>query len=196
MSASTSGFDPVSLSTQPRFTALPPLALYVHVPWCVRKCPYCDFNSHEQREALPEDAYVTALLADLDAAAPGAQGRAVTTVFIGGGTPSLFSPAAIGRLLEGIHDRIGLAADAERHPAGPLADVRLGAGGSAGEQHGGDDGEKQRDPVTGTRDRTAKARRDHGWAIVWHEYPRELSRIPSPGSRQFSSPGSTPARGA
>ncbi len=92
---------------------LPPLSLYVHLPWCVRKCPYCDFNSHEQRGELPEQAYVTALLADLEAAAESAQGRSLASVFIGGGTPSLFSAAAIARLLDGVAARVPLAADAE-----------------------------------------------------------------------------------
>jgi len=92
---------------------LPPLSLYVHLPWCVRKCPYCDFNSHEQRGELPEEAYVTALLADLEAAAESAQGRSLASVFIGGGTPSLFSAAAIARLLDGVAARVPLAADAE-----------------------------------------------------------------------------------
>ncbi len=92
---------------------LPPLSLYVHLPWCVRKCPYCDFNSHEQRGELPEDAYVDALLADLDAAVVSAQGRPLASVFMGGGTPSLFSAAAIARLLDGVAARVPLAADAE-----------------------------------------------------------------------------------
>ena len=72
---------------RPVFAALPPLSLYVHIPWCVRKCPYCDFKSHEVREAFPEDAYVDALLADLERALPQVWGRKVMTVFIGGGTP-------------------------------------------------------------------------------------------------------------
>lgn len=93
--------------------ALPPLSLYVHLPWCVRKCPYCDFNSHEPRGALPEAEYVAALLADLDGAAPGAQGRELATIFIGGGTPSLFSPEAIERLLDGVRARVPVAEDAE-----------------------------------------------------------------------------------
>ena len=75
--------------------ATPPLSLYVHLPWCVRKCPYCDFNSHEQRGALQFEAYVDALIADLDHDLPLAWGRTVQTVFFGGGTPSLFPPAAI-----------------------------------------------------------------------------------------------------
>jgi oxygen-independent coproporphyrinogen-3 oxidase len=97
----------------PPSARLPPLGLYVHLPWCVRKCPYCDFNSHERRGALPEDEYVAALLADLEAAASGAQGRELASVFLGGGTPSLFAPDAIARLLDGIAARLPLAADAE-----------------------------------------------------------------------------------
>jgi oxygen-independent coproporphyrinogen-3 oxidase len=98
---------------RPRFAALPPLSLYVHIPWCVRKCPYCDFNSHEARGDPPEDAYVDALLADLEFALPAIWGRKVATVFIGGGTPSLFSAAAIDRLLAGIRARVPLSPDAE-----------------------------------------------------------------------------------
>jgi len=96
---------------------LPPLSLYVHLPWCIRKCPYCDFNSHEWRNAQDGDAqqqaYVDALLADLELSLPLVWGRMVHTVFLGGGTPSLFSPAAIGRLLDGIRARLRLVADAE-----------------------------------------------------------------------------------
>lgn len=97
----------------PRFRALPPLALYVHVPWCIRKCPYCDFNSHAAPEALPEDEYVGALIADLESALPAIWGRPVLSVFIGGGTPSLFSAAAIDRLLSAVRARVPLSADAE-----------------------------------------------------------------------------------
>jgi len=97
----------------PRFAALPPLSLYVHIPWCVRKCPYCDFNSHEAGGDPPEGAYVDALLADLEFALPSIWGRRVGSVFIGGGTPSLFSAAAIDRLLAGIRARVPLAPDAE-----------------------------------------------------------------------------------
>ena len=104
---------PLPTPGRPRFTALPPLALYVHIPWCVRKCPYCDFNSHEARGEAPEAAYVDALLADLEFALPAVWGRKVTTVFIGGGTPSLFSAAAIDRLLAGIRARLPLVPDAE-----------------------------------------------------------------------------------
>ncbi len=99
--------------TGPHFSALPPLSLYVHIPWCVRKCPYCDFNSHEARGDVPEDAYVDALLRDLEFALPSIWGRKVFTVFFGGGTPSLFSAAAIDRLLAGIRARVPLLPDAE-----------------------------------------------------------------------------------
>lgn len=84
------------------FTELPPLSLYVHIPWCVRKCPYCDFNSHEQKETLPEDTYVDALLNDLADEMPRIWGRTISTVFIGGGTPSLFSANALDKLMSGI----------------------------------------------------------------------------------------------
>jgi len=95
------------------FPFLPPLSLYVHLPWCVRKCPYCDFNSHAVRDALPEQAYVDALLRDLDRELPHSEGRTIETIFLGGGTPSLFSPQAIARLLEGIRARTEVAPDAE-----------------------------------------------------------------------------------
>jgi putative oxygen-independent coproporphyrinogen III oxidase len=110
----------------PRFVALPPLALYVHMPWCVRKCPYCDFNSHEWRsgsgegplsvsggDALPEDAYVAALIGDVESALPDVWGRKIASVFIGGGTPSLFSAASIERLLSALRARLPLLPDAE-----------------------------------------------------------------------------------
>ena len=92
---------------------LPPLALYIHIPWCVRKCPYCDFNSHAAGPELPEDAYVSALLDDFDRDLPAALGRPLTSIFFGGGTPSLFSAAALGRLLEGLRARIPMAPDVE-----------------------------------------------------------------------------------
>jgi oxygen-independent coproporphyrinogen-3 oxidase len=95
------------------FPSLPPLSLYVHLPWCVRKCPYCDFNSHAVRDALPEQAYVDALLRDLDGELPHSEGRTIETIFLGGGTPSLFSPQAIAQLLTGIRARTALAPDAE-----------------------------------------------------------------------------------
>jgi putative oxygen-independent coproporphyrinogen III oxidase len=88
--------------------ALPPLALYVHLPWCLKKCPYCDFNSHEARGELPEPRYLEALVADLEAALPQVWGRRVVSVFIGGGTPSLFSPAGIERLIADIRARLPL----------------------------------------------------------------------------------------
>ena len=93
--------------------ATPPLSLYVHLPWCVRKCPYCDFNSHEQRGALQFDAYVDALIADLDFDLPLAWGRTVHSVFFGGGTPSLFPPDSIDRFLQLASARLRFAPDAE-----------------------------------------------------------------------------------
>ncbi len=89
--------------------ALPPLSLYIHIPWCERKCPYCDFNSHQQSGSLPEDAYVDALLRDLDADLALAQGRPLESIFIGGGTPSLLSIQAMQRLLDGVRARLTLA---------------------------------------------------------------------------------------
>jgi putative oxygen-independent coproporphyrinogen III oxidase len=96
-----------------QFTSLPPLALYIHLPWCVRKCPYCDFNSHAARVAIPEARYVDALLRDLDTELPRVPARRVETMFIGGGTPSLFSGEAIDRLLSGIRARLPVRADLE-----------------------------------------------------------------------------------
>ncbi|EZH76699.1 oxidase [Ectopseudomonas composti] len=92
---------------------LPPLALYIHIPWCVRKCPYCDFNSHAAGPMLPEEEYVDALLADLDIDLQHAHSRPLTSIFFGGGTPSLFSDRALGRLLEGVERRIAFAPDIE-----------------------------------------------------------------------------------
>ncbi|AZC25486.1 radical SAM family heme chaperone HemW [Pseudomonas sessilinigenes] len=92
---------------------LPPLALYIHIPWCVRKCPYCDFNSHAASPTLPEQEYVDALLADLDQDLPAAYGRELSSIFFGGGTPSLFSAQALGRLLAGVQQRIPFASDIE-----------------------------------------------------------------------------------
>jgi len=97
-----------------QLSALPPLSLYVHLPWCLKKCPYCDFNSHEMRVAeLPEQRYLDALMADLEAALPLVWGRAVHSIFIGGGTPSLFSPEAIDRLLGDIRARLRLEPNCE-----------------------------------------------------------------------------------
>ena len=95
---------------------LPPLSLYIHLPWCLRKCPYCDFNSHEWRDesgqgvGIPEQAYLQSLRLDLEAALPLIWGRTVHTVFIGGGTPSLFSPAGIERLLSDVRSLLRLSA--------------------------------------------------------------------------------------
>ncbi|MBT6126687.1 MAG: radical SAM family heme chaperone HemW [Halieaceae bacterium] len=109
--------------------SLPPLSLYIHLPWCERKCPYCDFNSHESSH-VPEQAYITALLQDLDADLAMAAGREIQTLFIGGGTPSLFSAEAISRLLAGIGDRLEMAPDAEAtmeaNPGSAEADKFLG----------------------------------------------------------------------
>ncbi len=96
-----------------RLRALPPLALYVHIPWCVRKCPYCDFNSHERAGELPEREYVDKLTEDLEGMLPAVWGRRASSVFIGGGTPSLFSPQAIDRLLGALRARLPLEPDAE-----------------------------------------------------------------------------------
>lgn len=95
------------------FTQLPPLALYIHIPWCVQKCPYCDFNSHESRSGFSEKNYVEALLADLENDLPLVWGRKVSTIFIGGGTPSIFSAEAIDDLLAGVRARIPLSPRAE-----------------------------------------------------------------------------------
>jgi oxygen-independent coproporphyrinogen-3 oxidase len=101
------------LPSSPRFTALPPLALYIHIPWCVRKCPYCDFNSHEARGALPEERYIAALVADLEQALPQVWGRRIYSVFFGGGTPSVFSARSIDAILSAVRARLPLAADTE-----------------------------------------------------------------------------------
>jgi len=98
-------------------SSLPPLSLYVHLPWCIKKCPYCDFNSHEWQsgpgEDLPEQRYLDALCADLEHSLPLIWGRAVHSIFIGGGTPSLFSPEAIDRLISNLRARLNLEADCE-----------------------------------------------------------------------------------
>jgi len=96
-----------------KFNAPPPLSLYIHFPWCVHKCPYCDFNSHAIKGEVPESAYVEALLKDLEQELPAVWGRTVQTVFMGGGTPSLFSPQAIDQLLSGVRARLPLSPDAE-----------------------------------------------------------------------------------
>jgi putative oxygen-independent coproporphyrinogen III oxidase len=91
----------------------PPLALYAHFPWCVQKCPYCDFNSYGLRESLPEERYIAALAADLDSQYPQVAGRPLVSVFFGGGTPSLFPPAAIGRVIEHIRATFAAPPDLE-----------------------------------------------------------------------------------
>jgi len=91
----------------------PPLSLYAHLPWCVRKCPYCDFNSHTAGDTPPKQRYIDALLADLDRESERAAGRTIESIFLGGGTPSLFSPGEIGQLLEGVAGRFSVATDAE-----------------------------------------------------------------------------------
>ena len=96
-----------------KLALLPPLALYVHIPWCVRKCPYCDFNSHERSGSLPEKEYVAKLLEDLESLLPSVWGRRLSSVFIGGGTPSLFAPQAIDALLSGVRARLPLEPGAE-----------------------------------------------------------------------------------
>ena len=117
--AAATGGAPTALPERPQLTASPPLALYVHYPWCVKKCPYCDFNSHAPRGGeIPEPAYLDALLADLEAALPQVWGRRVHSVFIGGGTPSLMSAAGLDRLLTGIRTLL---------PLDPLAEITLEA---------------------------------------------------------------------
>ncbi|KAB7693834.1 radical SAM family heme chaperone HemW [Plesiomonas shigelloides] len=92
---------------------LPPLSLYIHIPWCVQKCPYCDFNSHALKQGLPEQEYIGHLLNDLEADLPLTSGREISTIFIGGGTPSLFSAEGMQQLIDGVRARIAVAADAE-----------------------------------------------------------------------------------
>jgi oxygen-independent coproporphyrinogen-3 oxidase len=96
-----------------KLAALPPLALYVHIPWCVRKCPYCDFNSHERAGALPEQQYLASLFHDIENHLPAVWGRRIVSIFIGGGTPSLFSPESIDALLSGVRARLQVEPDAE-----------------------------------------------------------------------------------
>ena len=101
-------------SHAPKLTAPPPLSLYIHYPWCVRKCPYCDFNSHNVKETgIPEQAYVDALLRDLEMSLPRVWGRRVHSIFIGGGTPSLLSPEGLDRLLTSTRTLLPLEPDCE-----------------------------------------------------------------------------------
>ncbi len=94
-------------------TQLPPLSLYVHTPWCVQKCPYCDFNSHQLKEDIPEEEYINRLLFDLEQELPSVWGRQLTSIFIGGGTPSLFSPESIDKLICGIRALLPFHSDME-----------------------------------------------------------------------------------
>jgi oxygen-independent coproporphyrinogen-3 oxidase len=107
-----------ALPARPSFAAPPPLTLYVHIPWCVRKCPYCDFNSHEARTKIPEDDYLAALTRDLESALPAVWGRRVQAIFFGGGTPSIFSAGAIDRILTTVRTLL---------PVEPLAEITLEA---------------------------------------------------------------------
>jgi len=102
-----------AVHSEPRFSALPPLSLYVHVPWCVRKCPYCDFNSHEAKQSIPEAEYVAALIADLESSLPQIWNRPVHSIFFGGGTPSLLSVNAVDTLLGAFRARLPLSPEAE-----------------------------------------------------------------------------------
>jgi putative oxygen-independent coproporphyrinogen III oxidase len=105
--------------------ALPPLSLYIHIPWCIRKCPYCDFNSHVADQEIPESDYVAALLQDLDQQLSAIEQRKLVSIFFGGGTPSLFSPAAIARILNYAEQKIGFA---------PTIEITLEANPGAAEQ--------------------------------------------------------------
>lgn len=96
-----------------RITQLPPLSLYIHIPWCVQKCPYCDFNSHTIKQGIPEQEYLQALLTDLERELPEVWGRRIQSIFIGGGTPSTFSPDTIDTLINGVRARIPLSPNAE-----------------------------------------------------------------------------------
>ena len=103
------------LQSNPEKSALllPPLSLYIHIPWCVRKCPYCDFNSHQVEDKLPEEQYIARLKQDLDNDYPQVQGRKLQSIFIGGGTPSLFSAKSISAILNYAEKTIGFADDIE-----------------------------------------------------------------------------------
>ncbi|MGI9338112.1 MAG: radical SAM family heme chaperone HemW [Gammaproteobacteria bacterium] len=103
------------IAAQPINTTIapPPLTLYLHLPWCIRKCPYCDFNSHRAAKTLPEEEYVAAMLADAESAVPQVWGRRIVAAYLGGGTPNLFSPAALDKLLCGLRALFNIAPDAE-----------------------------------------------------------------------------------
>jgi oxygen-independent coproporphyrinogen-3 oxidase len=110
----THPLQPIALKSQAvNFQALPPLSLYIHIPWCVRKCPYCDFNSHEARGAFPEQEYIAALIRDLELALPLIWGRKVYTVFFGGGTPSLLSGESVEQILRSVRMLLPLDIGAE-----------------------------------------------------------------------------------
>jgi len=109
---------PPSAHGSPRLRALPPLSLYIHIPWCVKKCPYCDFNSHEARSEIPEKQYVEALIADLESALPQVWGRRIQSVFFGGGTPSIFQSQTIDAILAAVRARL---------PVEPYAEITLEA---------------------------------------------------------------------
>ena len=110
----THTLHPVALKSQTvNFTALPPLSLYIHIPWCVKKCPYCDFNSHEAKNTFPEQQYIEALIRDLEMALPKIWGRKVYTVFFGGGTPSLLSGEGVAEILRQVRMLLPLSLDAE-----------------------------------------------------------------------------------
>ena len=113
MSAAVINVTTMRDARKPHFTVLPPLSLYVHLPWCVKKCPYCDFNSHERQEDLPYQEYVAALIRDLEAMLPSVWGRRLGSIFMGGGTPSLFPSEQIDVLLSEIRARLPLEPDAE-----------------------------------------------------------------------------------
>ena len=105
-------YDNVSLMHD--FTTSPPLSLYIHFPWCIRKCPYCDFNSHALlHNSMPGDDYIDALIRDLEFELPRIWGRSVSSVFLGGGTPNLFSVDAVGRLLSTLRSHLNLAPGCE-----------------------------------------------------------------------------------
>lgn len=108
-------FQPVMLGSarQMSLSILPPLSIYIHIPWCIRKCPYCDFNSHESKTAIPEQQYIDCLVSDLDYTLPKIWGRRVYSIFFGGGTPSLFSARSIDTILAAVRARVTLDSEAE-----------------------------------------------------------------------------------
>ena len=103
----------LTVRSPPLLQTVIPLALYIHIPWCIRKCPYCDFNSHTLKGEVPEARYIEALLADLTQALPLIWGRRIISIFIGGGTPSVFSGAAIDHLLSGLRALLPITPDIE-----------------------------------------------------------------------------------